>query len=316
MSRRLTRRYGPTTAISGRSISAPLNSKLRCRNGAKSTTNLPLKTGRSCEQRPFTPVGRRSRRGKSRASTREAPGHSDCLAEIGRQAVRSWLLPRREPDILEADAQLRRTGRDSGSRCRRLPLMHTVSSRHFALTATAICKRLRRRTTPGVRCSADRRENSMLIQSAKGAAAATLFAAALALAGLVPAQAQAPSVTKQCGDKWAAAKAAGTTGDLTWPKFLSQCRTEMAAQPASATTAAPAPAPANPAARSDIDGGACRQCGFSNRRVEQIFERNRRERHAGTPASTNTMPTRPPTAMAASNGSRRAAAIGANAPSA
>ena len=83
----------------------------------------------------------------------------------------------------------------------------------------------------------------MLIQSAKGAAAATLFAAALALAGLVPAQAQAPSVTKQCGDKWAAAKAAGTTGDLTWPKFLSQCRTEMAAQPASATPAAPAPAP-------------------------------------------------------------------------
>jgi hypothetical protein len=86
----------------------------------------------------------------------------------------------------------------------------------------------------------------MLIQSAKGAAAATLLAAALALAGLVPAQAQAPSVTKQCGDKWAAAKAAGTTGDLTWPKFLSQCRTEMAAQPASATPAASAPAPANP----------------------------------------------------------------------
>lgn len=84
----------------------------------------------------------------------------------------------------------------------------------------------------------------MLIQTAKGAAAATLFAAALAVAGLAPVQAQTPSVTKQCGDKWAAAKTAGTAAGLTWPKFLSQCRAELAAQPASATTTAPAAAPA------------------------------------------------------------------------
>src|SRR5580704_13392514 len=94
----------------------------------------------------------------------------------------------------------------------------------------------------------------MLIQTAKCVAAATLFSAAFALAGLMPTQAQAQSVTKQCGDKWAAAKTAGTTGGLTWPKFLSQCRTELAAQPASAPSApaaaaAPAPAPATRAAK-------------------------------------------------------------------
>lgn len=82
----------------------------------------------------------------------------------------------------------------------------------------------------------------MLIQTAKAAAAAAIIAAAFTVAGFTPAQAQ--SVTKQCGDKWTAAKTAGTTGGLTWPKFLSQCKTEIAAQPVSATTSAPAAAPA------------------------------------------------------------------------
>ena len=82
----------------------------------------------------------------------------------------------------------------------------------------------------------------MLIRIAKCAAAATLFTAAFGLAGFAPAVAQAPSVTKQCGAKWAAAKAAGTTGDLTWPKFLSQCRAEMAAQPPSSAPSGPADA--------------------------------------------------------------------------
>lgn len=51
---------------------------------------------------------------------------------------------------------------------------------------------------------------------------------ALASAGVASAQELAPSAVKQCGDKWAAATAAGTTGDLTWAGFLSQCRAEMA----------------------------------------------------------------------------------------
>jgi hypothetical protein len=88
----------------------------------------------------------------------------------------------------------------------------------------------------------------MLIQIAKRAATAAMLAAAFAVVGLAPAQAQAPSVTKQCGEKWAAAKTAGTTGDLTWLKFLSQCRAELAAQPAPTTTAASPPATADQSA--------------------------------------------------------------------
>ncbi len=66
-----------------------------------------------------------------------------------------------------------------------------------------------------------------------------LVLCSIGFAATPAAQAQTPSVTKQCGDKWAAAKAAGTTGGLTWPKFLSQCRSEMAAQPAAETTSQP-----------------------------------------------------------------------------
>ena len=44
---------------------------------------------------------------------------------------------------------------------------------------------------------------------------------------------------KQCGDEWKAAKANNTTNGMTWPQFLSQCRT----QKAGAATPAAAPAP-------------------------------------------------------------------------
>ena len=90
----------------------------------------------------------------------------------------------------------------------------------------------------------------MLILAAKAVAAATIVAATVAFAGPAPVRAQTPSVAKQCGDKWAAAKTAGTTGGLNWPKFLSQCRAQMAAVPAAptdapATTATPVSAPAS-----------------------------------------------------------------------
>jgi TPR repeat protein len=76
----------------------------------------------------------------------------------------------------------------------------------------------------------------------------SLFVLIVGFASIVAASAQesAPSVMKQCGDKWQAAKAAGTTGDVTWTQFLSGCRAEIAAQPASAATApVPAAAPTN-----------------------------------------------------------------------
>jgi hypothetical protein len=91
----------------------------------------------------------------------------------------------------------------------------------------------------------------MMIETARGAAAA-LIAVALVFAGAAPAQAQTPSVSKQCGEKWAAAKAAGTTGDLTWPKFLSQCRSEMAAAQKPATAPAVMAAATPPSASTAV----------------------------------------------------------------
>ncbi|MDI9849602.1 hypothetical protein QM467_16225 [Rhodoblastus sp. 17X3] len=83
---------------------------------------------------------------------------------------------------------------------------------------------------------------------------ALMLAGAVALFGLGAAQAE-ESVMKQCADKWQAAKAANTTGGLTYLQFSSKCRAELKAEPAAAapaapaaTTAAPAkPAPAAPA---------------------------------------------------------------------
>jgi hypothetical protein len=88
---------------------------------------------------------------------------------------------------------------------------------------------------------------------------ALMLAGAVALIGLGTAHAE-ESAMKQCADKWQAAKAANTTGGLTYLQFSSKCRAEMKAEPAAAapaapaapaTTAAPAkpaPAPAKPAA--------------------------------------------------------------------
>jgi hypothetical protein len=42
---------------------------------------------------------------------------------------------------------------------------------------------------------------------------------------------------KTCGDKWQAAKAAGATGGLTWPKFLAECRAGLAGAPTAAPVA-------------------------------------------------------------------------------
>lgn len=77
-------------------------------------------------------------------------------------------------------------------------------------------------------------------------------ASALVLAGAVAfislgSAAHAESVMKQCGEKWQAAKAAGTTGGMSYLQFSSKCRAELKAQPAAPAAAAPA-APAAPAA--------------------------------------------------------------------
>lgn len=62
------------------------------------------------------------------------------------------------------------------------------------------------------------------------------------------------SVMKVCASQWKNAKAAGTTGGLSWPQFLSQCRIRQgsaAAPPSGGFAPAPAPAPASaPASQS------------------------------------------------------------------
>jgi hypothetical protein len=74
---------------------------------------------------------------------------------------------------------------------------------------------------------------------------AFLAVAAMGLASIGVAQ-QTPSVMKQCGDEWKAAKANNTTNGMTWQEFLKQCRAqkESSAAPAAAPAVAPAPAPA------------------------------------------------------------------------
>jgi hypothetical protein len=54
------------------------------------------------------------------------------------------------------------------------------------------------------------------------------------------------SVMKLCASQWKDAKAAGTTGGLSWSQFLGQCRTRQgsAAAPSGGFAPAPAPAPA------------------------------------------------------------------------
>ena len=69
----------------------------------------------------------------------------------------------------------------------------------------------------------------------------------------VGAPAGGQSVMRLCASQWKDAKAAGTTGGLSWPQFLSQCRGRQGSTASSsggfAPTSAPAPAPA-PASQS------------------------------------------------------------------
>ena len=68
---------------------------------------------------------------------------------------------------------------------------------------------------------------------------ALMLAGALALVGFGSAHAQELAM-KQCADKWQAAKAANTTGGLTYLQFSSKCRADLKAEPAAAAPAAPA----------------------------------------------------------------------------
>jgi hypothetical protein len=86
---------------------------------------------------------------------------------------------------------------------------------------------------------------------------ALMLAGAVALIGLGSAARAEESAMKQCADKWQAAKAAGTTGGLSYLKFSSKCRADLKTAPDAAAPAAPAapaaeapaaPAPAKPRA--------------------------------------------------------------------
>jgi hypothetical protein len=84
----------------------------------------------------------------------------------------------------------------------------------------------------------------MINTSIRVVLSALFVVGAVALATTPAAKAQ--SVMKQCGDEWKAAKANNTTNGMTWPQFLSQCRTQKqgAATPAAAPATTPAAAPA------------------------------------------------------------------------
>jgi len=70
-----------------------------------------------------------------------------------------------------------------------------------------------------------------------------MLVGAIALLGM--GSARADSAMKQCADKWQAAKAANTTGGLSYLQFSSKCRADLKSAPAAApAAAAPAPAPA------------------------------------------------------------------------
>jgi hypothetical protein len=77
---------------------------------------------------------------------------------------------------------------------------------------------------------------------------ALLLASVVALVGVSSVRAE-ESAMKQCADKWQAAKAAGTTGGLSYLQYSSKCRADLKAAPAAEAPAAPAsPAAAAPAA--------------------------------------------------------------------
>lgn len=74
-----------------------------------------------------------------------------------------------------------------------------------------------------------------------------LSAAFITTASMAQAQ---DSAMKTCGEKWQAAKAAGTTGGNTWPKFLAECRAGLNAAPAAAPAMRPDTKPAPTPAKS------------------------------------------------------------------
>ncbi len=137
---------------------------------------------------------------------------------------------------------------------------------------------------------------------------ALMLAGALALVGFGSAHAQ-ESAMKQCADKWQAAKAANTTGGLTYLQFSSKCRAELKAEPAAAAPAAPPRPPlrhddgrsgqaqgrAKPAAMPAAGGGR----DVPDRGQPDLQGPVARQGESCTPASTSTTPTRRRAAMAA-----------------
>src|SRR5215831_17435477 len=71
------------------------------------------------------------------------------------------------------------------------------------------------------------------------------FTAPILFWGALPGTCAAQDVRHMCSEKYQAAKAAGTLGEETWPKFYSRCAAELKANPPAA--AAPPAAEATPA---------------------------------------------------------------------
>ncbi len=80
---------------------------------------------------------------------------------------------------------------------------------------------------------------------------ASSFIAVLSLPGLALAQ---DASMKVCGEKWQAAKAAGTTGGTTWPKFLADCRATASSTPTAPAAPAKVAAPPAPASETMAKG--------------------------------------------------------------
>jgi len=70
---------------------------------------------------------------------------------------------------------------------------------------------------------------------------ALLVSGSFLLLMVQPSSAQ-DAAMKICGEKWQAAKAAGSTNGATWPKFLAECRSNLPSAPANAPAQAEKPA--------------------------------------------------------------------------
>ena len=88
----------------------------------------------------------------------------------------------------------------------------------------------------------------MSIRITQIAFGAATLAASIGFASLAPAQAQ--TAIQQCSAKYQEAKTANTLGGQSWNQFRTKCQADLKAQPAAATSpapaATPAAAPANP----------------------------------------------------------------------